>query len=136
MLMNTTPFTIQAFFQSWQANVGRNIFANHPAVLNVTLHEYQATQSGTSYAVSMKTTLHGHTPQGQPLATLQASCAAAAPLGATELATLTQQAIAKGSTESLTPAARTRTMWQKVFNACVQQLTTQFGQALAAGPSS
>ena len=136
MLMNTTPFTVEAFFASWQASVGRNLFANQPALLHVTLHEYQTTQSGTSYAVSMKTTLTGTTPQGQPLATLQASCAAAAPLGATEFATLTQQAITQADAQALTPAARSRTMWQKVFNTCIQQLATQFGQALAAGPQS
>lgn len=132
-LMAATPFSVDSFMQGWRHNVGRSVFANAQATLDITLNAYEATVSGKSYSLSMDVGLRGRDQYGRPLGTTNASCSAIELAGTAAWGDFWQQAREQGAVTPLTAAHRNATMWQKVMDSCVKDLATQFGTAIAGG---
>lgn len=133
MMMSAVPFNIESFMQSWKTNVGRSIFMNRPAKLDITLKGYEATMNAKSYAISMDMGLRGRDMEGRNIGSMNGKCSAIVLLDANKWGDFWQQARAQGSVEPLTPAARNATMWQKVMDSCTKELAKQFGNVLATG---
>lgn len=136
MLMAKTPFRIDDFMRHWDAIVTRDVFYQHPAKLDVILKRYAASQARINYALSMDVTLRARDADGLVLATMDGRCSSVATPGLTQIGDFAQQVATKGDASLLTKDARAANMWQRVLHACIEDLATQFGQALAQGQPS
>jgi hypothetical protein len=132
-LLMSEPFTTDGFMRGWHNSVGRAVFANVPAKLDVTLRSYETTSSGDSYSVSMDVALRGRDMEGHTLAVMNGKCDAIVRIDGKAWWDFGQQARAQGAVAPLTAAARNATMWQKVMDSCVAELAKQFDTSLAAG---
>ena len=155
MLMSSLPFTSQKLIEAWQRAVPRPGWGAQPAELALRVTHYQATHSGTSYALSLKADMVGragdpapsYRPEHRPIvAQVAGQCAVQ---GTTSRGS-GQSALAKqvigintpqGGTQSaptglaaLTEAGRDATLWEDLWTQCTAQLATQLGNALLAQP--
>ena len=130
------PFRIETFMQGWHANVGRSLFASQPARLDVVLHRHEATRNARSYALSMDVSLRGYDAYGRLIAATSGTCSVVMRRDMDSWAMMWgdfwQQPADQRGTAPLTLDVRDATMWQKVMNACVKDLATEFGNVLAA----
>lgn len=126
-------FLVEDFMHSWDRHTKRDLFAHQNATLDVTLNRYEATQSGRSYAVTMDVDLRGRDVNGRILAEKPLRCVVVDTMDMRHMGDSVQQAVSKADGGYLTPDGRESTMWQRVFDKCVRELTIQFGQALYAG---
>jgi hypothetical protein len=123
------PFDQQEFITAMGAGLPYSIFGSAPAGLDLTLTHYEATSFNGSYAVSMVFKMSGKDAQERGLARRTVMCSSVQQRGF-ELLDYGQQVVEDKNLESLTPEARDRKMWHRVFDACVQELARKFGQAL------
>ena len=134
--MAEKPFRIETFMQGWHANMARSLFASQPATLDVMLHSYEATRNAQSYALTMNVSLRGHDAHGRLIAATSSTCNAVLRRDIDSWATMWgdfwQQPADQRGAAPLTLGVRDATMWQKVMNACVKDLATEFGNVLAA----
>lgn len=139
-MMVDKPFRIQDFMTGWHANVGQNIFANEPAKLDVVLLSYNATQNARSYALTMDLNVQGHDQYGRLIAATSGRCNAVMRRDVDTWGTMWgdfwQQPADQRAASPLTLGVRDATMWQKVMNACVKQVATNFGNVLAGQASA
>lgn len=133
MLKASTPFRTESFMQGWRNSVGRSVFANYPALLDIVLKEYEITSSGDSYAMNMDVKLTGRRPDGKILGSMNATCNAIVHIDEFAWWDFAQQASHQGTVYPLTATARNATMWQKVMDRCVAELAKQFDTTLAEG---
>ncbi|MBI1309341.1 MAG: hypothetical protein GC129_05810 [Proteobacteria bacterium] len=131
-LTNEVTFDPATFMASWQRHVARSIFANEPALLDVAVSHFEATRSANSYALTVDVNLRGRQENGRILADSPAHCDIVAQPGIGIIRDSVQQAVDKADPAALTPEGRRETMWQQVWDACVADISTQFGVALAA----
>ena len=131
-LLMSEPFTVDSFMRGWHNSVGRAVFANVPALLDVSLRSYETTSSGDSYALSMDVALRGRDTEGNTLAVMNGKCDAVVRIDGKAWRDFWQQARAQGAMAPLTAAARNASMWQKVMDSCVAELAKQFDTSLAA----
>lgn len=133
MLRASTPFTTQAFMTGWRRSVGRSVFGNTPAILDLVLKKYEITSAGDSYAIDMDVKLTGRLEDGRVLGVMNGKCNAISRIDEFAWWDFTQQARKQRSIYPLTAATRNATMWQKVMDRCVAELAKQFDTTLAEG---
>lgn len=133
VMLKSEPFTVNSFMRGWSNSVGRSVFANVPAKMDVVLHHYETTSSGSSYAINMDVTISARDMENKPLGRMNAKCDAVERITPRTLWDFGQQARGQGTTHPLTAAARNATMWQKVMDSCVAELAKQFDTSLAEG---
>lgn len=130
-MLRSEPFTVDSFMRGWRNSVGRSIFANTPAKLDLVLKHYETTSNYNSYAINMDVTLSGRDMNNKPLGRMNAKCDAVVRIDRLALWDFGQHARRQGTTYPLTPEARNATMWQKVMDSCVAELAKQFDTTLA-----
>lgn len=132
MLMdNVYPFRADNFMASWRKQTQSNLFAHDDARLDVLLRDYVATHSGKSYAMTMQMTLRGRNSDGQVVAETPARCNVVMREDPRAMADFVQQVAWKHGLNPLTTPSLDATMWQKVWDACISDLTVQFSEALS-----
>lgn len=130
VLMAEFPFSPRVFMEHWHNHTSRDLFANVPAKLDITLTRYTATHSKMSYAISMDLQLLGRDREGNVLARKSVSCTADDFTLLGPWAGSMQQVVSKASADPLTAEGRAETMWQRVMDRCVKDIVVQFGEAL------
>ena len=153
MLMAATPFSSQKLIEAWQRAVPRPGWGAQPAELAMRVTQYEATHSGSSYALSMQADMVGRAGDPAPsyranakpiVAQVAGQCAVHATYGrGAGQTTLAKQVIGintpQGGAQSaptglaaLTVAGRDATLWEDLWTQCTAQLATQLGNALMA----
>jgi hypothetical protein len=154
-LMAVVPFDSQSLISAWQRAVPRAGWGAIPAELAVRVTQYEATHSGSSYALSMRADLVGrggdpapsYRPAARPIvAQVPGQCVAYAStstgkgqrpiLGQVFGANVPQGKPQNAPTGlgALTVSGRDATLWQDLWTQCATQLATQLGNALMAVP--
>jgi hypothetical protein len=135
-LMAAVPFSPEQLLIGIRAAVAPSRWGRESGLLDVEISEYDATQSGTSFAMTVKGKLRGRDGYGRVLAVTPAECNVVLHGGVNELGTFGQQLAGLGDDQPgpnpLTKDGRTATMWQKVWTACGREMATTFGNALMA----
>lgn len=155
MLMAATPFTSQKLIEAWQRAVPRPGWGAQPAELAMRVTHYQATHSGSSYALSLKADMVGRAGEPAPsyrpthipiVAQVSGQCAVQGVSGRGRGQTaLAKQVIGintpQGGAQSaptglaaLTVEGRDATLWEELWTQCTAQMATQLGNALLAAP--
>ena len=132
LMKASQPFTTNSFMVGWRNSVGRSIWPNEPAKLDITLKQYETTTSGSSYELSLDVGLRGRDQYGRTIGQMNARCNAIQRITFGSWWDFGQQANTQGTNAPLTAAGRNATMWQKVMNSCVAELAKQFDTSIAA----
>jgi hypothetical protein len=123
------PFRPRNFVQALQTGLPASIFGSMEAKLHVQLKHYEVTRYKNSYALSIVANLQGEDIHGRPLVKETTACSQIGAEGFA-LADYATQVKAQKNLTALTAEGRAANMWQKLYNACVSELVTQYATAL------
>lgn len=154
-LMAAVPFTTQALSEAWQRAVPRAGWGAVPAELALRITQYEATHSGSSYALSMEADMLARAGEPAPsyrpdavpvVAQLKGQCAVQGSTVTGKGQTLLFGQVfginapqggaqnAPTGLKTLTPEGRDATLWGDLWTQCAAQLAHQLGDALLAAP--
>lgn len=123
------PFQPRRFVQSLRTAMPATLFGSMDARLAVNLKHYEITSFQNHYAMSIVAEIGGTDIHDRPLVKETCACSQVDKEGFM-LADYATQVYAERNLHGLTLEGRAASMWQKLYDACVQELVTQYAIAL------